>query len=372
MFKISQTSNRFCKNKVAIMNILDILYDNPPKNRRFLPRKYEITNPKTLLFGPRGSGKSSIIIDYLNSFLSKQVLYIDFSDIRVEHEKVENVQEFIHKNGIKLVVLEHFNFQCQIPNAEHIVLSSSAHIDIEGFDELFVPFLDFEEFMSFNKKHQNIEHIFNLFANIGTNPNIVLGQEEAKHRLLQQILKSFLRQNELDILSAMATFQSNSISVLRIYELLKTKIPLSKDMIYKQIKTLENEFYIYFVPKFDKERANKKFYFADFALKNALVFSKNFLTRFENIVFCELIKKEREIFYLDLFDFYIPSKNKAVLCVPFLPPELIKRRFIKLVEELKKFNIAKLQIVTIGNEGRYAQEGITCEILPFWEWAMGS
>lgn len=353
------------------MDILEILYDNPPKSRRFLPRKYEITSSKSMLFGPKGSGKSSIIIDRLNLFQPKEVLYIDFSDIRVDGI-IENMQNFIDKNSIKLVVLEHFNFQCTIPNAEEIIISSSADCNIEGFEKIFVPFLDFEEFMSFNKKHQNIEHIFNLFANIGINPAIVLGQEEAKHRLLQQILKSHLKENEIKILSAMATFQSNQISVLKIYEILKAKIPLSKDVIYRQIKRIESEFCIYFVPKFNKERANKKFYFADFAIKNALVFERNFLTRFENIVFCELVKKKEKIFYTDFVDFYIPSSNQAIICVPFLPPELINRRFSKLINELKSLHISKLQALTIGNEGKYTKEGITCEILPFWEWALGN
>jgi predicted AAA+ superfamily ATPase len=353
------------------MDILEILYDNPPKSRRFLPRKIMILDKKTILFGPRGSGKSSIIIDHLDNYSQKDMLYIDFSDLRVKSDDIQDLQNFIDKNHIKLVVLEHYDFQCPLPNAPEIILSSTKVLHVEGFKSVFVALLDFEEFAAFDKKHQNIEHTFNLFANIGSYPSVILGQEEAKYRHIQYMLKSFLpTQNSLDILKELASFQSRSLSVFEIYKLMKAKIPLSKDTIYKQIEMLENEFYIYFVPKFDKKRTNKKFYFADFAIKNALSFEKDFLARFENIVFCELIKKERDIFYINTVDFYLPLKNTAILCVPFLPPELIKRRFAKLQKELKELHVTKLQAITIGNEGKYKESGITCEIIPFWEWAM--
>ena len=352
------------------MDILEILYDNPPKNRRFLPRKIAILDKKTILFGARGSGKSSIIIDYMSAFLPKQTLYIDFLDIRVELNAIQNLQDFIDKRHIKLVVLEHFNAQCPMPNAEEVILSSVEALYIEGFKSVFVPPLDFEEFMSFEKKHQNIEHIFNLFANIGSHPSIALSQEDAKHSHMQYMLKSFLpNQNALHILKTLSPFQSKPLSVFSVYKLLKEKIPLSKDTIYRQIEMLESEFYIYFVQKF-KQRSNKKFYFADFAIKNALTFEKDFLAQFENMVFCELIKKEVEIFYLDAIEFYLPFQNLAILCVPFLPPELIKRRFAKLSKELQTLSVNTLQVITLGNEGKFEQNGLFCEILPFWEWAM--
>jgi predicted AAA+ superfamily ATPase len=353
------------------VDILEILYDNPPKSRRFLPRKVTISDKKTLLFGTRGSGKSSIIIDYLSGFSPKAILYIDFSDIRVEAQSIQELQNFIDKNQIKLVVMEHFNYQCRVPNANEVILSCTKALNIEGFKSVFVAPLDFEEFMSFDKKHQNIEHIFNLFTNVGTYPAVVIGQEEEKHRHIQSMLRSFLpNQNELEILKTLTSFQSKTVSVFKIYELMRAKMPLSKDTIYKQMEALEEEFYIYFVAKFGQERANKKFYFADFALKNALSFEKDFLARFENMVFCELVKRESDIFYTDSVDFYLSLKNTAVLCVPFLPAELIKRRFVKLAGELKTLGITELQVVTIGNEGRYEQDGIVCEIVPFWEWAM--
>jgi predicted AAA+ superfamily ATPase len=351
------------------MDILEILYDNPPKSRRFLPRKVSIQSPKTLIYGARGSGKSSIIIDHLSTRKSSEVLYIDFSDIRVD--EIGGLQEFIDSRRIKLVVLEHFADQCAIPRAEEVIISTTRRTELEGFESVQVHPLDFEEFISFDKKHQNIEHIFNLFANIGTLPAVVLGLEEAKYRHIQSLMRSYLGSSRLAILRAMATHQSRSFSTFGLYKQLSPSMALSKDGLYRHIDELEREFFVYFVPRFGSSGANRKLFFADFALKNALTFERDFIARFENIVFCELMKRGGEIYYTEGLDFYLPGSHTALICVPFLPPELIRRRFARLLKELKTLEVTSLQVITVGNEGSFEDEGVTCEILPFWEWALG-
>jgi predicted AAA+ superfamily ATPase len=352
-----------------LMDVLEILYDNPPKISGFLPRKYEITAKKTVLYGPAFSGKSFIIIDYLGKFSRKELLYIDFSDVRVDIRSLKSLQSFIDKNNIRIIVLEHFDFQCAIPEAEEVILSSVARLEIDGFHELFVPLLDFEEFVSFNfdKKHQNIEGIFTLFEKNGTYPQMALGGTEAKQ--VQTILQMYAK-NSFTMLKNIALFQAQILSVHKLYELLKPNIKLSKDTIYATISRFENEYLIYFVDRFDKRGAGKKLYFADFTLKNILTFEKDFILKFQNIIFCELIKKTGQIFYTLTLDFYLPKHSLAILCIPFLQPELINRRFKKLSKELKSLGITNLQVITLGNEGKYKDEGLTCELIPFWEWAM--
>jgi predicted AAA+ superfamily ATPase len=357
------------KTMEYLMDILEILYDNPPKISGFLPRKYEITAKKTVLYGPRFSGKSFIIIDYLDKFSRKELLYIDFSDIRVDTGNLKSLQSFIDKNSIKVIVLEHFDFQCAIPEVEEVILSSVAKLELDGFDELFIPLLDFEEFVSFNfdKKHQNIDGIFTLFEKNGTYPQMAFGGVGI--RQMQMMLQTYAK-NSFAILKNIALFQAQILSVYKLYELLKPNIKCSKDTIYTTISGFEEEHLIYFVSRFDKKGAAKKLYFADFTLKNILTFEKDFILKFQNIVFCELIKKGGQIFYTPTLDFYLPKHSLAILCIPFLQPELINRRFKKLSKELKSLSITNLQVITLGNEGKYKDEGLTCELIPFWEWAM--
>lgn len=354
------------------MDSLDILYENPPKSRTFLPRKKSISSKKTLLYGPRFSGKSSIAIDHLSNYKQEESLYIDLFDCRVNMDEiVKNLQNFIDKKHISLLVLEHYCNDIKIPNVDEIVLTSTKKLDIDGFTNDIIYTLDFEEFISFEKKNLSIENTFNNFANIGTYPSIALRTQEEKYRNMQLLLNASLtNQTSLDILKALSLFQSSKVSILKIYELLKQKCKLSKDTLYSQINELCDESLIFFIEKYNQPKAPKKFYFLDFALKNALTFQKDFLKRFENMVFSELIKKEFEFFYTEHIDFYIPSQNLAIICIPFLPAELIKRRFSKMKNELISLNIKELHIITVGNEGGFKQNGISCDISPFWRWAM--
>lgn len=354
------------------MQTLEILYENPPKNRVYLPRKKSITSKKTILFGPRFSGKSSIVIDHISNYKKNEYLYIDFSDMRVLAKEIgENLQEFINKKNIQLLVLEHFNNQFKIPNVNEIIITSTKPLHVENFDSEIVNLLDFEEFLSFEKKSLSIENSFNNFANIGTYPSIVLRTQEEKYRNLQLMLSAyFFSRNSIEILKSLSKYQSSKVSILKIYEELKNQIKLSKDSLYAEINQFLEESLIFFLEKFEQPKMAKKFYFMDFALKNALTFKKDFLKRFENIVFSELIKKEWQFFYTEHIDFYVPNENLAIICIPFLPAELIKRRFSKLKNELLSLHVKDLQVVTVGNEGGFFQNGVNVEIIPFWQWAM--
>lgn len=127
---------------------------------------------------------------------------------------------------------------------------------------------------------------------------------------------------------------------------------------------------LFFVQKFDQPRAAKKVYLIDFAIKNALSFKKDFLKRFENMIFLEMLKRDKDIFYAENIDFYIPLENSAVLSIPFLPPQMIKTKLLKMKNLINSLSIKHVQIVTLGNEDSFENEGVLYEILPFWEWAL--
>ena len=63
------------------MNILENLYQNPPKSREFLERKIRIEGSKILLKGANGSGKSSLILNHLSKF--DNFLYMSFASLYV-------------------------------------------------------------------------------------------------------------------------------------------------------------------------------------------------------------------------------------------------------------------------------------------------
>ena len=352
------------------MELLENLYDIKHKNNHYYDRKLSITSKKTLIHGVKKSGKTSLIIDYLSNFSQDEILYINLKDTRVDKKIViKNLNNFIKSKPIKILVIENFENDFELPNVEEIVLTCKE--DIEGFETLTLYPLDFEEFISFDARHSNIEHIFQIYANTGSYPQIILNSSNSVHWSMQEMLHIMINDaTEFEIFKKFSESQSSKVSLFQIYNQLKSTIKISKDSLYKKVKKLENEKMIFLVEKYGSPKSAKKLFLIDFALKNALTFKKEFLKRFENMIFLELMKKGNIIYYSDNIDIYIPEKNYAVLCIPFLPQEMIKLKLQKMLLHVKELGIKKIDIVTVGNEGNFWLKNTKCSIIPFWDWAL--
>ncbi|HIP45374.1 MAG TPA: ATP-binding protein [Sulfurospirillum arcachonense] len=352
------------------MEILENLYDIKHKNNHYHERKLSINSKKTLINGVKKSGKTSLIIDYLSNFIQDEILYIDLKDTRVDTKVIaKNLKNFLVNKPIKILVIENFDNSFELPKVEEIILTCFERI--EGFETLTLYPLDFEEFISFDARHSNIEHIFQIYANTGSYPQVILNSSNSVHWSMQEMLHVMISDNtEFEIFKKFSEAQSSKISLFQIYNQLKSTIKISKDSLYKKVKKLEEEKMLFLVEKYGSPKSSKKLFLIDFALKNALTFKKEFLKRFENMVFLELMKKGYKIYYSDFIDLYIPKKNYGVLCIPFLPQEMIKLRLQKILVHVKELGIKKIDIVTVGNEGEFWLKNTKCSILPFWDWAL--
>lgn len=355
------------------MKILQILYEEEQKNNLFFDRKITISAKKTLLKGCRRSGKTTLIFDHLSLYNSEEYLYIDLNDERIKNLSfLSNLQKFIDSKNLRLLVIEGFDFSFSLPNCEEIILStSSLHVSIKDFENLTLYPVDFEEFIAFDRRHFNIEHLFNLFANQGTFPQIVLTNELDAKKELQNLIKLALpNQTKFSIYKKLVELQSTKISLFQIYNQLKNSTKISKDKLYEYVAQLQEEGFLYLIEKYSSPKANKKVYLCDFAIKNALSLKKDFLKRFENIVFSELYKKYREIYYTDFIDFYLPSEHLGIICAPFSLRQSILTKLEKKSQLLQKYNLKHIEIVSIGNEDSFSFKGLTCNVIPFWEWAL--
>jgi len=355
------------------MQTLQTFYETLYKNSLFFDRKIIIEHKKTILYGPRKSGKSHLIIDHISHYEKGSYLYIDFSDDRVEsHLVAENLPIFVQKNRIKLLVIEHFDFSFELPNVDEILLTttfSSKHLP--GYEKLTLYPLDFEEFISFDKKHSNIEHLFNLFTNHGTFPQIVQSIELDYQRQMQTILHLILNDTTTFLIyKRFCELQSTKISLFQIYNHLKGFTKISKDKLYAITAELIEQKLLFFVEKYNQPSAAKKVYPIDFALKDALTFKKDFLKRFENMVFLELIKRDKTVYYEEGIDFYIPEESLAVLCVGFATTEAIEMKLQKLLPTFWALHIKRIEVVTLSSESAKDIEGFSFSIAPFWEWSL--
>lgn len=355
------------------MQTLQALYETNYKNNLFFDRKITITQKRTILYGPRKSGKSHLIIDHISHYEKERYLYIDFFDDRVDPQLVaENLLSFVQKNRIKLLIIEHFDFSFSLPNVDEIVLTTTLTSNtLLGYDMLTLYPLDFEEFISFDKKHSNIENLFNLFTNHGTFPQIVQSSELDFQRQMQTMLHLILNDaTTFLIYKRLCELQSTKISLFQIYNHLKAFTKISKDKLYAITSELLDKKLLFFVEKYNQPTSAKKVYLIDFALKDALTFKKDFLKRFENMVFLELIKRGKTIYYEEGIDFYIPHESLAILCVGFSTTEAIEIKLQKLLPTFWALHIKRIEVVTLSSESAKDIEGFSFSIAPFWEWSL--
>ena len=144
------------------MNILENLYQNPPKSREFLERKININGFKILIKGANGSGKSSLILNHLNKF--DNFLYIDLDDVRNFGIDFNNLNEFIKAKNIKALAIENLKSKIELPNCDNIIISSDLNsLHIDEFEEFEIFGLDYEEFILFYRKNYEARTLFSHF-----------------------------------------------------------------------------------------------------------------------------------------------------------------------------------------------------------------
>lgn len=357
---------------MTFMKLLENLYEKPPKLSQFFGRRYHINSPKTLLLGMNKCGISSIIIDFLSTLEQNSYLYIDLADLRVGKTSLKHLDIFVKKHKINSLILENYTKDIVLPSIENIILSSTnSSLHVKDFAPLHVSPLNFEEFIGFQQRHFNTEYLFNLFTNSGRLPKNQILNEHENILYIQNALQIVLKEElEKSLFYYFALNQSKPISFHKAYVALKKEIKVSKDKLYRVAYEFTQRGLLSYVPKLNFPKSAKKVYLSDFAFKAALSYEKDFVSLFENMVFCELHVMEKNIYYTDEIHFILPLKKLAVFCIPFLPPELIYRRFTKLFPLLKSLHVKHVWVVTIGNEGSYKKEDIVCEIVPFWEWAL--
>ncbi|WP_320033340.1 AAA family ATPase [Halarcobacter sp.] len=339
----------------------------------FIERKSKITHPKTILLGAPKVGKSFLIYDYLSNFKSKEYLYIDFDDYRNEKEEIaQNLEEYVFRNNIKVIVLENFLFDIKIPFCDSVIITSKIQKNMKGYKTIKVNPLDFEEYLLHDKRNQNITHNFNSFLKYGNLPQTPQTPDFRIFKELQNIIKLiFEDKTSEEILKILIFNIDEKKSLNQLYLSLKSKMKISKDKFYEQCKLLEENFIIYFISKYNQEKAVKKIYLYNSAFFSATSHKKKFKNEFTNIIFQELLNKQEEIFYLDYIDFYIPKKDIGIVSIPFFNSILMQAQLKKIKKTALEYHIKEINIITVSNNEVINSKELKINVLPFYEWALG-
>lgn len=355
------------------MKLLEENYQINFSKINFLERKIKIINSKTIICGPSKVGKSYLVYDFLSNFKNEDYLYIDFFDLRNKNitNELQFLDEFIKEKNVEVLILENFDHQCKIPDCTNIILTSQKNIIYENFEKINLYALDFEEYLLFDSKHQNITQSFNSFLKYGNLALSITTEEHKKLSKLQEIIKLNSKdETSFEILKILIENIDERKSIFQLYNQLKTRIKISKDRFYEECKELEEKNNIFFIEKYNQEMSLKKIYTYNYAFLNAISFTKKFKQEFTNMVFLELLKENNKIFYLENIDFYVKEENLAVVCIPFLNQLINSNILKKIVKTAIEYNINKIEIITVSNSENLSNNKIKINVISFYEWAL--
>ena len=256
-------------------------------------------------------------------------------------------------------------------NLERFIISTrDRELILPGFERLELLPLSFEEFIAFDKRHNEINSMISAFlAQGGGAKNPFIAHAEILE-FEQILLAANFSRTEILILKECLSSVHTAFSANKIYTALKPRIKISKDAVYGTIAKLERENFIRFLSKAGEPARAKKLYFSHFNMREILTSKKDFSKKFANVLFCELLELNTPIFYTKELDFYLPSLKMGVLVIPFSDADIIFLKFRKILSVLKRLGITSLKVVSMANSGRLEIEGIRCDVLPFHEFAL--
>lgn len=349
--------------------LLEELYKTDIHLDKFHFRKLFLEDRSYQINGISQSGKTKLVKNYLLGLKKSTYLYIDCDDIRIDIELLNSsLSKFCIKNKINTLVLDNYSPIINIVNVAQLIVCSEIQYDLPLHVEKLYP-LDYEEFLAYEHKYDSTA--LNHFFQLGGFPSMHKIHSDDRNMYIQKALKYTLEDVEFDILIFCAKIMAQKISPYSIYERLKQHRKISKDKLYKSFDNLVNKNYIHLLQKTNHEKATKKIYLCDISLKSALSIDKHFGRLFENMIHLELLKNERECFYDDGVDFYMPQDSEIILGMAFTD----ERSLFKKIESIEAFifthNIKKVTAITMSREGQISHPLSKVEMIPFDIWALG-
>lgn len=353
------------------MEQLEHLFELSIKNQHLVERKIQITEPKTQIVSPPLVGASSVIFSLLNTQTPSSYLYIDLGDYRIDKTALAlNLNTFCQLKKITTVAIDRFDNSFELPEVAQIIISSSIELDLPDFDTLRLLPLDFEEFLALDNRYDTLENALSHFIAIGGFPQLINVATANRGRHLQDLLRLSLTQLELEILSFVSKQLGQKLSIFHIFDRFKKIRKLSKDHFYKTFYKLINERWLLWLEKYEHPKAAKKLYLIDFALKGALSYTKNFSQLFETLVFLELKKVDKRVYYDEGIDFYIPDENRAIITLPFATEKSLFSLMEKIEGWLIAYGVQKMEVVTMNSEAQLNHPFVKVEMIPFTRWAL--
>ena len=358
----------------TLMEQLEAFYESTPKAVGFIERKIEIPSYTVNLFGPPKSGKTWLVLDYLSNIPKKRHIYIDLRDLRLDKSALGvELEAFIRRHRIETAVLDHYDGSVPLPSCRQcIVVTESPYGDNPFIPLLHCPTLDFEEFLAFERRPQDLEHSFSHYLRSGSLPAMSQRHDTLLTMGMHETLRLiFPDAKERDLFRTMARFQGKPISAHQLYTIVKKERRISKDWLYKTLKLWEDRGIVSYLPKAERTRAAAKALFFDFALPASLYFEKSLMGQLTVIAARRLMERHPDLLYSDRIDFIDPESRRAWLLSPFADARNGARRVAAAAEEIERYGIEAVTILTIANTFSFTFDKRPVKGEPFYQWMLG-
>lgn len=353
------------------MQLLEYYQNQTPHIENFVFRKCQLPLDKNInLYGVRGSGKTSLVLDLISQEEQEHLLYIDLDDAKLILESLclDTLNQYIKENHISLLVLDHYTqgYFSTLPNVERLIILSRTPLHLSSLTPIELFPLDYEEFLAFEHS-ASVNTGFTHFLRSGTLP--LLAQNQKIHnQSMKTFFQSAFSTNEQKLLLILAQHHTKHLSTHQIYTFAKEQFKISKDWLYKTIKEFEEEKILLFI-KDRYQKSGKKMLLFDFAFAKYLSLGQPFILQFDTMIALALMKHHIDVQTLSIHG-YITTHNELIIPAPFESEESLWIKSQNKFSLYKKHKIKKVTIITMNNSYEYSIEKLHFEALPFDEWSI--
>ncbi|MEK6816180.1 MAG: ATP-binding protein [Nanoarchaeota archaeon] len=361
-----------------------------------------------LITGVRRSGKSTFLHQLLGKH--KKGYYLNLEDPRLDgfelsdFNKVEVIMREVYGAGGIYFFDEIQNIERWekfirhlVDNKEKVVITGSnasllsrefgtkltgRHLQIEIF-----PF-SFREFIAMKGEKPSLKSFDEYFYKGGfpeylKKENPLILNELLSDVVIKDIAVRFGIKNT-NVLNKIVIYLLSNVGKEFSYNSIKRMFDIkSVQSIIDYVSYFENAYLIFTIPRFSysykQQQVNpKKSYSIDngFSYNNSASFSKDKGKMLENLVFVELRRRCRDIFYFhdkNECDFVIKQKEKIVLAIQVcleLNEDNRGREMNGLISALNAFGLTEGLILTYSQEDEFMAEGKRIIVKPVWKWLL--
>ena len=366
------------------------------------------------VIGVRRSGKTTYIMEIINTLLKeginpKEIVFINFDDPQIKSKNLEEINELIFTTRPEVKYLfvdevqekkgweEWIRMNYDLKNFKQIYVTGSSssliskeigrtltgrHITINFTPFSFYEYVNFHlgggiDYEKIKYNQYKIKNLFNNYLISGGFPETFNKSDTIKHIILNNIYTDILSRDiaaryniNYDKLEIISSYLLNNIKNEYSYKSVSRKLNIAYETVEKYVEYLKDSFLFYELQRFDYKlsqqyRKNKKIYTVDTGLFSivSFKFSENRGKLLENIVFLELIRREKEIYYYkekNECDFVIKEGLDIVQAIQVsesLKNNNTKKREIEgLLDACIKYNLKEGLILTEDEEGEEMRE----------------